>query len=234
MTGWKVTGILLIGFVLGGIAVILAMSAGLFDARPGTKKDWNGANHKTEPGPWGNFPQEPKVTLLKDGRDLRLDESFAYIDPNKRVWTAPKDSVVNGASIPQVFWSVAGGPLEGQYRNASIIHDVACDRMTDPWQDVHLMFYEGCRCGGVPEKQAKILYAAVYFFGPRWELTKEPQVVKRPDAKGKFYTATVEKHVGRRALAPIATEADRKHIEEFVNKNNPSLEELRKLYPKKG
>ena len=44
-----------------------------------------------------------------------------------------------------------GGPLDGPYRNASIVHDVACVSMTDPWDDVHFMFYEACRCGGVPE-----------------------------------------------------------------------------------
>src|SRR5712692_9140850 len=32
------------------------------------------------------------------------------------------------ASIPRAFWSVIGGPLEGQYRNASVFHDVACDQ----------------------------------------------------------------------------------------------------------
>ena len=80
----------------------------------------------------------------------------------------PAGSVVDGASIPQVFWSLVGGPFEGEYRNASVVHDVACDRKSEPWEAVHLMFYNACRCGGVGEKKAKLLYWAVYLGGPRW------------------------------------------------------------------
>ena len=32
------------------------------------------------------------------------------------------------------------------------------------------MFYNACLCGGVEPLKAKTLYAAVYHFGPRWEL----------------------------------------------------------------
>jgi Protein of unknown function (DUF1353) len=55
-----------------------------------------------------------------------------------------------------------------EYRNASVVHDVACDTRDHPWQDVHRMFYEACRAGGVGEQKAKLVYAAVYHFGPKW------------------------------------------------------------------
>src|SRR5229473_500744 len=72
------------------------------------------------------------------------------------------------ASIPRAFWSVIGGPLEGQYRNASVFHDVACDQKSQPWKTVHRMFYNAMRWSGVYEIKAKIMYYAVYNFGPRW------------------------------------------------------------------
>lgn len=113
------------------------------------------------PGEWGKFSGNPKSEWLEAGRKMKLLEDFTYTDQNGKVWLAPKGWVVDGASIPQVFWSITGGPLEGEYRNASVVHDVACDQMTEPSDAMHLMFYHACRCGGVPEIQAKTLYAAV-------------------------------------------------------------------------
>ena len=45
--------------------------------------------------------------------------------------------------------------------------------MTDPWHDVHRMFYEACRCGGVGERKAKTMDWAVHNFGPRWEFVEQ-------------------------------------------------------------
>ncbi|MDB5338913.1 MAG: hypothetical protein JWN70_4532, partial [Planctomycetaceae bacterium] len=82
--------------------------------------------------------------------------------------------------------------MEGKYRNASIIHDVACVKMQEPWEAVHMAFYEACRCGGTGEKQAKILYAAVYHAGPRWKLRPVQAVsaVEGPDGKEVTQTTT--------------------------------------------
>jgi hypothetical protein len=83
-------------------------------------------------------------------------------------WTAPKGWVTDGASIPRAAWTVAGGPFEGKYRAASVIHDVGCDQRTETWQDVHEVFFLGMMASGVEPWRAKIMYAAVYHFGPRW------------------------------------------------------------------
>jgi len=99
------------------------------------------------------------MTLLK-----RLD----YFDPSGVDWDAPAGWKVDGASIPQFAWSIIGGPFEGKYRDASVLHDVACDRKTRPWEDVHLMFYNAMITSGVEGWRAKIMYAAVFHFGPRW------------------------------------------------------------------
>ena len=66
------------------------------------------------------------------------------------------------------FWSIIGGPFEDKYREASVIHDHYCDEKTDTWQNVHLVFYNGMRAHGVDPLKAKLMYAAVYNFGPRW------------------------------------------------------------------
>lgn len=107
---------------------------------------------------FGRFKGDVIALWLPDGRNMQLTQRFAYVDPRGKEWVAPKDSVVNGASIPGSLWSVVGGPFEGQYRTASVVHDVGCEEMTSKWEDVHLMFYEACRCGGVSVGKAKTMY----------------------------------------------------------------------------
>jgi hypothetical protein len=121
-----------------------------------------------QPSQWGSFYGKVVAEWLPDGRHMRLVEDFAYGDPTGVRWDAPKNSTVDGASIPQPFWSFIGGPFEGQYRNASVVHDVACDQKTRPWRDVHKMFYTASRLGGVGQISANIMYFAVYHWGPRW------------------------------------------------------------------
>lgn len=117
----------------------------------------------------------------KGPRNMILLEDFAYLDPASVEWQAAKGSSVDGASIPQFAWSFVGGPFEGAYREASVIHDVACVQKVRPWKDVHRTFYTAMRASGVDELQAKVMYAAVYHFGPRWTIAKE-----EPCSPGEF------------------------------------------------
>ena len=119
---------------------------------------------------WGHFDGHVVARWHDDGRDMTLVEPFAYVDAAAVRWDAPAGAVVNGASIPRPFWSVIGGPFEGRFRNASVVHDVACVDRSRPWRQVHRMFYEACRCGRVNVVKAKTMYYAVYHFGPRWRL----------------------------------------------------------------
>jgi Protein of unknown function (DUF1353) len=118
--------------------------------------------------PNGKFEQSMKIELLRDGRLVKLLEDARYIDPCGTEWDAPAGSIVNGASIPQVVWSLVGGPFEGKYRDASVIHDVACESKSRHWTLAHEAFYFAMLARETPQWQAKIMYAAVYHFGPRW------------------------------------------------------------------
>jgi len=100
---------------------------------------------------------------------MRLLEPITFTDAmQSRDWIAPQNSVVDGASIPRPSWTVIGSPLTGLYRDASVFHDVACDKKSAPWQMVHRMFYNAMRCSEVNTLKAKVMYYAVYHFGPRW------------------------------------------------------------------
>jgi hypothetical protein len=165
-----------------------------------------------QPGGWGKFTGPFNVELLEDGRRLRLLNDVTYTDPVGRVWVAPAGWVVDGATIPKQFWSYIGGPLEGRYRNASIFHDVVCDKRDRPWDAAALMFYNAMRCGGVKEDKAKVMYAAVYLYGPHWPAPGAPASVRG---------------MAQASRPPSQQEVER--VKNFIETKNPSLEQIRAL-----
>jgi hypothetical protein len=124
---------------------------------------------------YGRFTGPLDLRMSKDGRTAKLLESFGYIDPQGKEWSAPKGHTVDGASIPRPLWTIIGGPWEGRYREASVIHDYYCDSKSEPWKAVHKTFFTAMLANGVNMLQAKIMYAGVYRFGPRWNFQYTPK-----------------------------------------------------------
>lgn len=121
--------------------------------------------------------------------------------------------MVDGASIPRAFWTVIGGPLEGLYRNASVFHDVACDEKSEPWKLVHRMFYNGMRCSDVPILKAKIMYYAVYHFGPRW-------------GPRHWFRSLFSIRSRTQRLSKQLTPQDVMRVQWWVTNNNPELDTI--------
>jgi len=119
-------------------------------------------------GSFGEFIGTVRAEWITPDRDMRLLAPFAYLDAERVRWEAPTGTRIDGASIPRVLWTLVGSPFTGRYRRASVLHDVACVERSRPWRAVHRMFYFACRCGGMGELKAKLMFAAVYHFGPRW------------------------------------------------------------------
>jgi hypothetical protein len=126
---------------------------------------------------FGRFSGNPQAEWLRnlegEDRDMRLLADFWYEEPGGMRWMAPVGSVVNGASIPRAFWTVVGSPFTGRYRRASIVHDVACVVKEQPDRAVHRMFYYACRADGVDDGTAKLMYAAIRHFGPKWRTRRQ-------------------------------------------------------------
>ena len=123
---------------------------------------------------WGDCKAPVDLRLDAGGRRATLLQDVVYTDKKGRSWLAPKGWVVDGASIPRPFWAVIGGPWEGRYRFASVIHDVACDQKNRPWDEAARMFYEAMRCSGVRNRKAKVnarcrlqIWAALACAGPQ-------------------------------------------------------------------
>lgn len=105
--------------------------------------------------------------LANSSREMQLVQDFAFVDSAGVYWQASKGDVVNGASIPRLFW-VWGSPFVGLYRRASVIHDVYCKKRLKTSEQTHKVFYEMCLADGVGKIKAKLMYQAVKLGGGKW------------------------------------------------------------------
>jgi hypothetical protein len=153
---------------------------------------------------WGYFSGPVDARWEGDGRMMTLLSELRYTDPKGVVWIAPAGSEVDGASIPRALWPFFGGPFEGKYRNASVLHDVAYAQKSRPWQQVDRMFYDAMRCSGVGVVEAKTFYYALYRHGRHWKFKKKSE-------------------------DPRATEIDPREvdaIQQWIRQNDPSLDQI--------
>src|SRR5215813_11916203 len=168
---------------------------------------------------WGFYDGEPVTKWNPDGRTMTLLTELRYTDPKGNVWVAPIGSIVDGASIPRYLWSFMGGPFEGKYRNASVLHDVAYGDKRRPWQDCDRMFYYAMRCSGVSGVEAKTMFYALYKFGHHW---KFPIKRAKPVKFDGQLVARAEPIP--RAIPVNPTEINEAH--DWIQNSDPSLEQI--------
>ncbi len=117
---------------------------------------------------YGRFEGKLEVELISGGQ-IKLLRPFSFVDRYDKRWTAPEGMISDGASIPQWAWSFIGGPFDGDYRDAAVIHDCGCVQRKAPWVEVHRTFLYGLLARNVDPVKSYTMYAAVYHFGPRWK-----------------------------------------------------------------
>lgn len=136
----------------------------------------------------GEYSGTVKAEWLTKTREMKLLEPFAFKGPDCKVWPVPKGAIVDGASIPKIFWSVIGGPFEGRYRDASVVHDYYCKVQSEPSDEVHEMFYNAMLANGVDSIKAGLMFYAVSWYGPRWQLVRKFSLAPGKDS-GPIYSA---------------------------------------------
>jgi hypothetical protein len=115
----------------------------------------------------GHFSGDPKTLWLTEvgqDRNMRLLERFVFTDPDNKEWVAPLDAIIDGASIPRALWTIVGSPYTGDYRRASIVHDVACANAggdAAARRKADRMIYHACIAGGCSVEQATVIYLGV-------------------------------------------------------------------------
>jgi len=199
---------------------LLALAIGsLASCSSGSKSNWIGGaiqSHK-----WGYYSGYPETRWDPDGRSMTLLNELRYTDPDGILWIAPAGSKVDGASIPRSLWSLMGGPFEGKYRNASVLHDVSYEQKKRPWKDCDRMFYNAMRCSGVSALEAKTMYYSLIRFGHHWKFPiKRAKAVKPSELAER--AEPVEEYP--RALPVNPQEID--DARTWIQGNDPSLQEI--------
>lgn len=157
---------------------------------------------------------------------MKLLSTFTYVDPAGLEWFVPSGAIVDGASIPRGLWSLVGGPFEGRYRDASVIHDWYCDRRNRPWRTVHRVFFDAMLTSGVTELRAKVMYAAVFAGGPRWSDT----VVQNNRLDSTRTRSAVDPAPSSRLEPAQDLDAETlQHLERTIQGGNLSLDEIDSL-----
>ena len=157
---------------------------------------------------WGHFSGPVETRWENDGVTMVLLNELRYTDPYGQVWVAPAGSRVNGASIPRPFWSIIGGPFEGKYRNASVLHDVAYEEQKVSPQEADLMFYNAMRCSGVNPVTAKTMYYVLLRHGRHWKHRQALPANTEP----------------ARSTAVAPGEVD--EIQRWIRENDPNVEQI--------
>ncbi|MGB0847321.1 MAG: DUF1353 domain-containing protein, partial [Thiolinea sp.] len=107
---------------------------------------------------------------------FRMADKLVFVDIDGKQWLAPENTITDGASIPQIFIPLIGSRMHRNYINAASVHDAYCSTenrhlpqyYSESWENTHRMFFDALLVNGTPEIMAKIMYAAVYLGGPRW------------------------------------------------------------------
>ncbi len=117
------------------------------------------------------FIGDARLDFIKyEPRKVILLDDFAYVDKKGFEWFAPRDSIIDGSSIPFYLWSLIGSPFTGLHRLASIPHDVYCVTKSQPHKKVHQMYEDACRCNGVSSFKANLLHKGIKLGGPKWSI----------------------------------------------------------------
>lgn len=168
---------------------------------------------------------------------FRTAKEIEFVDARPNKWVAPSGTLTDGASIPKMFFKTIGTPRSREFLNAATLHDAYCgvgnetlpQYHSDIWQNVHRMFYDALRVDGTPAVKAKIMYAAVYLAGPRWNMPgTAPKVRAVPGVM--VVTAPLTAGPPNTPLPKLIPEDMLiKAMQDailFINKTNPSLRRL--------
>jgi hypothetical protein len=149
------------------------------------------------------------VLLLKpepDGRNMTIVDKFSYTDWGGHTLTASPGFVSDGASIPRVAWTLVGGPWDGKYRQAAVVHDVGCESHKYSWKITHRLFYEAMLDSKVDKPLALTMYYAVLVGGPRWELLAIRTAATPSDLDAQIATYTEAKSTENSLVSLLSTE----------------------------
>ncbi len=108
-----------------------------------------------------------------------IDTQLVFVDAQGTKWIAPKGTWTDGASVPRLALWISDGRFQEEFLKAAIVHDAYCQEFNKtrckdqyhklPWRQVHRMFFEACIAGKTDPLKAKLMFAGVWWGGPKWD-----------------------------------------------------------------
>lgn len=165
-------------------------------------------------------------------RDMKTLAPFSYKDPRGVLWEVPAGYVTNGASVPWGLWNIVGGPYDGPYRDAAVIHDYYTEFKLRSWEDTHRMYYEASIARGVSENRASIMYAGLLVGADRWDPPAATAAAKKAQMlPGSFKLAQVPPPATDKPIAPGATPSAKEQqifneLKAWIEKEKPTPDQI--------
>ncbi|MCR8550669.1 DUF1353 domain-containing protein [Salipiger sp. P9] len=158
-----------------------------------------------------------------------LAEPLRFTDARRKGWFAPPGTLTDGASIPKIFVAIVGSPTAPEYVNAAAIHDAYCgigneggaNYHNGRWEDVHRMFYDALVASGTRPQRAKIMFAAVWLGGPRWNVLYDLE--RLPVARKQQAMREAKSYVERYDPSLTALEQMLRRLEKRMIREYPDL-----------
>jgi hypothetical protein len=94
----------------------------------------------------------------------KLQDDFSYEDDYIQV-TIKSNFITDGASIPKLFWSIIGNPLENDLLKPAIIHDGLYTLMQKPRLECDKLLREMLLFNGTSKVKSYFIYYVVRLFG---------------------------------------------------------------------
>lgn len=111
-----------------------------------------------------HFPKKLTGVFVGKGR-WKLIRPFIYVSEIGGVIEAPINFISDGASIFKVAQIIIGGPWEGKYAKAAVIHDWGYHTQKLSRKKVDLIFLEAMKILNVPQWKCRVMYRFVRAFG---------------------------------------------------------------------
>lgn len=106
-----------------------------------------------------------KTVLERINSDTYVLRDELTFENSKYKVTIKPGLLTDGASIPKVFWSIIGCPLNGRYVGSALIHDGLYASHTLSKEESDLLFLDMMKHNKVSLWRRKLMYWAVKFGG---------------------------------------------------------------------
>lgn len=136
---------------------------------------------------FGSVSHKTPEYVKKNNGIIMLTEDITFVDIDNRKWVAKKGTLSDGASIPIIFQTLYGDPMDEKLFIPAILHDYWCDkrnlinnpdRVKFTSREVNIMFYQALRHFGVDEQKAIEMFVAVELGGPSWSWDDESMYIR--------------------------------------------------------